>query len=170
MAAINDLYSRILVALSAKSISRRIEKLKEEELQPHIVGLLQGLMRTWKITLESLEIQNKIMFESEILYTCPTYGKSCNNTHRFVTLQLEAKLQDWRACFREYIAAQKAYIEALCGWLSKFVVTEVEFILGAGVQPHQVRQLFSMKTFAKDVKAFWLQEEEERQQKRKVDS
>ena len=42
-AAMKDLYSRILVAIrSAESISKRIEKLRDEELQPQILELLQG--------------------------------------------------------------------------------------------------------------------------------
>lgn len=42
-AAVKDLYARILVAIrSAESISRRIDKLRDEELQPQIHELLQG--------------------------------------------------------------------------------------------------------------------------------
>lgn len=42
-AAVKDLYSRILVAIrSAESISQQIEKLRDEELQPQILELLQG--------------------------------------------------------------------------------------------------------------------------------
>lgn len=41
--AVKDLYARILVALrSAESISKRIEKLRDDELQPQIVELLKG--------------------------------------------------------------------------------------------------------------------------------
>lgn len=42
-AAVKDLYSRILVAIrSAETISKQIEKLIEEELEPQIRELLQG--------------------------------------------------------------------------------------------------------------------------------
>lgn len=41
--AIKDLYARILVAIrSAESISKRIEKLRDDELQPQIIELLKG--------------------------------------------------------------------------------------------------------------------------------
>ena len=75
--------------------------------------------------LESHETQNKILFEVKS-FACPTYGKFCNDSHRLATLQLEAELRNWRACFTEYVAAQRAYIEALRGWLTKFLVPEVE--------------------------------------------
>ncbi|KAI3721696.1 hypothetical protein L2E82_32714 [Cichorium intybus] len=58
------------------------------------------------------------------LFTCPTYGKFSNNNHRLATLQVEAELQNWRTCFRNYLTAQKQYVGALYSWLSKFIVPE----------------------------------------------
>lgn len=41
--AVKDLHSRIIVALhSVDSISKRIEKMRDEELQPQLVELVQG--------------------------------------------------------------------------------------------------------------------------------
>ncbi|XWS67716.1 hypothetical protein CRYUN_Cryun04dG0029400 [Craigia yunnanensis] len=192
-AAVKDLYARILIAIrSAESISKRIQKLRDEELQPQIVELLKGLTRTWKVMLESHETQNKILFEVKS-FACSTYGKFCNDSHRLATLQLEAELQNWRACFADYVAAQRAYIEALHGWLIKFLVPEVEFYsrgrssaasYGANGPPLLVlcynwltsmeelpdkAVTFSLKSFSKDVRALWAQQGEEQQQKRKVD-
>ncbi|CAH1423418.1 unnamed protein product [Lactuca virosa] len=194
-AAVKDLYSRILVAIrSAESISERIEKLRDEELQPQIIELLHGMMNMWKVMLESHEIQNKIMNEVK-LFTCPTYGKFSNNTHRLATLQLEAELQNWRTCFREYLTAQKQYVGALYSWLSKFIVPEIEFYSKSRntSQPFQTingpRLLmicqdwfnlmdklpdksvyFAMKSFSKDLHSLWTQQGKEQDQKRKIDS
>ncbi|GLT55124.1 hypothetical protein SLA2020_282730 [Shorea laevis] len=193
-AAVKDLYARILVAIqSAESISKRIQKMRDEELQPQIVELLKGLTRTWKIMLESHETQNKILLEVRS-FACPTFGKFCNDSHRLATLQLEAEIQNWRACFIEYVAAQKGYVEALHGWLEKFVVPEVE-IYSRGrnsAVPYRVNGppllvichdwlasmdklpnkavAFALKSFAKDVRALWVQQGQEQQQKRKVDN
>lgn len=42
-AAVKDLYAGILVAIRrAESISKRIQKIRDEELQPQIVELLKG--------------------------------------------------------------------------------------------------------------------------------
>ncbi|KAI3718269.1 hypothetical protein L6452_19133 [Arctium lappa] len=194
-AAVKDLYSRILVAIrSAESISERIDKLRDEELQPQIIELLHGMMSMWKVMLESHEIQNKIMFEVK-LFTCPTYGKFSNNTHRLATLQLEAELQNWRTCFREYLTAQKQYVGALYSWLSKFIVPEVELYSKSRntSQPFQTMNgppllmicqdwfnfmdklpdksvYFAMKSFSKDLHSLWTQQGKEQEQKRKVDS
>ncbi|OIT24390.1 PREDICTED: uncharacterized protein LOC109216300 [Nicotiana attenuata] len=193
-AAVKELYSRILVAIrSAETISTRIEKLRDEELQPQIIELLQGMMRTWKIMLECHEIQNKIIFDVKS-FTCPTYGKFCNDSHRLATLQLDVELQNWRTRFQDYIAAQKAYVEALHGWLSKFTIPEVEFYSKRRSSTPQCRAngppllmichdwlsamnklpdravSVALKGCGKDVRALWVQQGEEQQQKRKVDS
>ncbi|XP_012077727.1 protein ALTERED PHOSPHATE STARVATION RESPONSE 1 [Jatropha curcas] len=193
-AAVKDLYARILVAIrSAESISKRIEKLRDEELQPQIVELLKGLTHTWKIMLESHETQNKILFEVKS-FASPAHGKFCNDSHRLAILQLEAEINNWRSCFTEYVAAQKAYVEALHGWLTKFLVPEVELYSrgrssaapyrAAGPPllvichnwlssmenlPHK-SVCFALKSFSKDVRALWAQQGEEQQQKRKVDN
>ncbi|XP_062018935.1 uncharacterized protein LOC133735548 isoform X7 [Rosa rugosa] len=47
---VKDLYARILVAIcSAESISQRIRRLRDEELQPQLIELLKGFMRNWRI-------------------------------------------------------------------------------------------------------------------------
>ncbi|KAJ1436325.1 hypothetical protein SESBI_04357 [Sesbania bispinosa] len=192
-AEVKDLYAGILVAIRrAESISKRIQKMRDEELQPQIVELLKGLTQSWKIMLESHETQKKIL--SEVKYfTCPTYDKFCNQSRGMAILQLEAELHHWRVCFREYAAAQKAYVEALHGWLTKFIVPEVEFYSRskniampylngppllvicndwlASMQklPDKMVSL-ALKSFVKDVRALWLQQSKEQQQKRKVDS
>ncbi|MCL7049217.1 hypothetical protein MKW94_010828 [Papaver nudicaule] len=192
-AVVKDLYTRMWVAIrTAESISERIEKLRDEELQPQLIELLQGLMKTWKVVLESHETQNKIMYEVKS-FTCPTYGKFCNDSHRIATHQLDNELQNWRSCFIGYFTAQKAYIEALNGWLSKFVVPEVELYSKgrSSTPPYQIggppllviardwlnslqklpdrSVTFAIKSFAKDVRALVSQQGEEQQQKRKVD-
>ncbi|WJX21545.1 hypothetical protein P8452_10965 [Trifolium repens] len=195
-ADMKDLYAGILVAIRrAESISKRIQKMRDEELQPQIVELLKGLTQSWKIMLESHETQKKIL--SEVKYfTCPADGKFCNQSRGLATLQLEAELHHWRMCFREYTAAQKAYVEALHGWLNKFIVPEVEFYSrskNVGMpMPFQVngppllvicndwltsmRKLpdktvsLALKSVVKDVKALWIQQCKEQQQKRKVES
>lgn len=142
--------------------------------------------------LESHEAQTRIMYDVKI-FNCPTFGKFCNDSHRLATIQLEAELQNWHSCFAAYVSSQKAYIEALNGWLSKFVTPETEFYLkGRSLLPpckingpHLLvlchdwlvcldklpdsAVAYAMKSFCKDVKALLVQQEQEQQQKRKVD-
>lgn len=144
--------------------------------------------------LESHETQNKILFEVKT-FDCPTFSKFCNDSHRLATLQLEAELENWRTCFNEYIAAQKAYIEALQGWLTKFLVPEVEFYSrgkSTTLPPYRANGptllvichdwlssmeklpdksvSYSLRSFSKDMRALWAHQGEEQHQKRKVDN
>ncbi|KAL2937035.1 Nitrate regulatory gene2 protein [Bienertia sinuspersici] len=193
-ASVKDLYSRILVAIRrAESISEQIQKLADEELQPQINELLQGLAQSWKIMMDSHETQNHIIYEVKT-FDCPTYGKFCNDSHRLATLQLEAEIQNWRECFTEYVAAQKSYVDTLHSWLSKFIVPEVEYgskSKGYNPPPYRAKgpPLYTicrdwltsmenlpdkavsvaMKSFVRDIKALWVQQGEEQEQKRKVD-
>ncbi|BAT09214.1 Os09g0542500 [Oryza sativa Japonica Group] len=191
---VRDLYTRIWVSLrAAESISDRIQKLRDEELQPQLVELLQGLTRTWKIMVDSHETQRQIMFEVNS-FTCPAYGKFCNDAQRHATLKLEAELRNWRSCFMIYVSAQKAYIEALDGWLSKFILTDtIRYSRGiSSIAPDRSsapplvvichdwyttlskfqnkRVAFTMRNFIRSVRVLWLKQGEEQQQKRKVDS
>ncbi|CAN0845794.1 Protein ALTERED PHOSPHATE STARVATION RESPONSE 1 [Linum grandiflorum] len=200
-AALKDLYARILVAIrSAESISNRIEKLRDEELQPQIVELLKGLTRTWKTMLECHETQNKILLQVKS-FACPSAGKFCNDSHRLATLQLEAELLNWRMCFTDYVTASKAYVASLHCWLTKFLVPEVEFYsnarnrslnssssvpclsqagpplllicknwLSAMDKLPETQVCYALKSFAKDVRALWVQQGQEQKQKRKVES
>ena len=142
--------------------------------------------------VESYETQNRIMCEVKS-FNCPAYGKFCNDSHRLATLQLEAEVQNWRACFTAYVSAQKAYIEALDGWLSKFIAPEVElYSRGRSSVPRPIFSgppllvicrnwlafleklpekavTYTMKSFEKDIRALWVQQGEEQHQKRKVD-
>lgn len=92
------------------------------------------------------------------------------------------------------MAAQKLYVEALHGWLSKFVVPEVEFYSRSKnvAVPYQANGppllvvcyewlaslqklpdemvTLALKSVVKDVRALWHQQGEEQQQKRKVDN
>lgn len=178
---VRDLNSRILVALrSAEAISERIQKLRDEELQPQVIELLHGLKRNWKMMLECSETQMRIMSEVRS-FDCASYGKLSDDSHRLATLQLEAELHNWRICFAAYVSAQKAYVEALLGWLSKLIAPEEDkpllpplvvicrnwlALLGKLPSEAVVR---AMSGIRKDIRAVWIQQGEEKQQKRKAD-
>ncbi|KAG2636532.1 protein ALTERED PHOSPHATE STARVATION RESPONSE 1-like [Panicum virgatum] len=191
---VRDLYTRIWVSLrAAESISDRIQKLRDEELQPQLVELLQGFTKSWKLMVDSHETQRQIMFEVNS-FTCPAYGKFCNDAQRHATLKLEAELRNWRSCFISYVNAQRAYMEALDGWLSKFILTDtIRYSRGiSSIAPDRAgaptlvvichdwyatlcklpnkRVSFTMRNFLRSVRVLWQKQGEEQQQKRKVDS
>ncbi|XP_008242095.1 PREDICTED: uncharacterized protein LOC103340454 [Prunus mume] len=124
---VEKLQSRIRVdKTTAESTFEAIRKLRDEELEPQLIELLQGLMKNWKIMSETHETQHRIM--SEVKYVnCSSYEKLCNDSRQLAdTRKFEAELQNWRACFASYVSSQKEYIEALDGWLHKPVAPESE--------------------------------------------
>ncbi|PQM32963.1 uncharacterized protein Pyn_26019 [Prunus yedoensis var. nudiflora] len=187
---VKELHFRIRVAQEiAESIFKKIQKLRDEELQPQLIELLQGLMKNWKIMSETHETQHRIM--SEVKYVKgSSYEKLCNQlaTHKF-----EAKLQNWRACFASYVSSQKEYIEALHGWLHKRVAPESEvdsdmwsslrscrvgilpsreicdhWLASINMLPHSAVP-GAMENFVKDVQALMVRQAKDHQQKREID-
>jgi Protein of unknown function (DUF632) len=136
--------------------------------------------------LDSHETQKEIMFAVNC-FTCPAYGKFSNDAQRHATVKLEAEIRNWRSCFSAYISAQKAYIEALNGWLSKFISPETtyytkhkigvpplvlmcnEWVMGFRKLPDKP-VLGSIRNFVRSVRVLWIKQGEEQQQKRKVDN
>lgn len=143
--------------------------------------------------LESHETQYQILKQVRF-FNCPAYGKFCNGSHRLATIELEAELQNWRACFAAIVSAEKAYIEALHRWLSKFTVSEFNKIYPWGIYstlPYKINKPpllvishdwlgwldkmpdkkvnNAIKSFSKDIQTLWAQQGKELRQKRKVD-
>ncbi|XP_071731235.1 protein ALTERED PHOSPHATE STARVATION RESPONSE 1-like [Rutidosis leptorrhynchoides] len=176
---INDLYSRILVNVKiCDSISKRITKVRDDELLPQLVELLRGLTKTWKVMLESHKSQSQTMFEVKSFQCTPVTN---DKSRHLATLQLEAEIQNWRTCFSTYISSMEVYIESLSEWAHRTIAPENEFDAPPLVFTicrnwlNVTRNLpdkavtYAMKRFAKDLRDLWAQQEIERQQKQKVD-
>ncbi|XBI36185.1 hypothetical protein VPH35_121747 [Triticum aestivum] len=84
--------------------------------------LLDNFARARKVMVDSHKEERQIMFVVNS-FTYPAYGKFCNDVQRHTTLKSEMN-SFTRGSFVSYVSAQKAYIEALDGWLSKFILTD----------------------------------------------
>ncbi|KAI4305835.1 hypothetical protein L6164_029177 [Bauhinia variegata] len=119
-ALVKDLHSRIRVAIHRiESISKRIEELRDKELQPQLEELIEGLSRMWEVMSECHKLQFQIM------------SAAYNNSHariamqselrRQITAYLEGELYGLSSSFTKWIGAQRFYLEAINGWLTKCV-------------------------------------------------
>uniref|UniRef100_A0A0D9WGQ8 DUF632 domain-containing protein n=1 Tax=Leersia perrieri TaxID=77586 RepID=A0A0D9WGQ8_9ORYZ len=123
-ASLRTLLTRINITIrSAKVISRRIHILRDDELHPHLVKLIQGLVRMWKFILECHRKQFHAILEAKSHVLIPKNGPERNSK---VTFELEMELLNWCSCFSNWILSQKAYIETLNGWLVKWLPQEKE--------------------------------------------
>ncbi|KAF5742907.1 hypothetical protein HS088_TW09G00969 [Tripterygium wilfordii] len=131
-ATIRDLHTQIKVSIhSVEAISKRIETLRDEELQPQLLELVQGLTRMWKVMAECHQSQKRTLDEAKLLLA-GTPSKLDARRHSYMSdtdperlarsaANLEAELRNWRGCFESWITAQRSYVHALTGWLLRCV-------------------------------------------------
>ncbi|KAL2481979.1 hypothetical protein Adt_34945 [Abeliophyllum distichum] len=131
-AALNDLHTQIKVSIHlVEAASKRIETLRDEELEPQILELVQGLASMWKVMAECHQLQKCTLDEAKTLLagmpsTFSTTKKrtmSPSELHRLAhsASNLESELRNWRACFETWIVSQRSYVHALTGWLLRCI-------------------------------------------------
>ncbi|CAD5182868.1 unnamed protein product [Musa acuminata subsp. malaccensis] len=189
-ASIRNLVTKLnIVIRSANHISSRIHKIRDEELRPQLTELIQGLLKMWRFVLDCHHKQFQAVVESESQNFVARTGGSVAKA----TIELEVELLNWCACFSNWIKAQKAYIEALNGWLLKWLLQEREETPD-GVAPFspsrigapgafiiandwyhnmdaicEAEVIDSMQTFAINIHRLWETQDEEQRQKLKAD-
>ncbi|XP_019197792.1 PREDICTED: uncharacterized protein LOC109191634 [Ipomoea nil] len=122
-AVVKDLHSRIGVAIHRiNSISRKIEELRDKELQPQLEELIEGLRRMWETMLDCHKLQLHIV---SIAHSPGNIKVSMNSdSHRETIIDLENELISLSSSFMKWIGAQKTYVEAIHMWLLKCVFFE----------------------------------------------
>ncbi|PSS14563.1 Dynactin subunit 1 like [Actinidia chinensis var. chinensis] len=118
-AIVKDLHSRIRVAIHRiDSISKKIEELRDTELQPQLEELIEGLRRMWEVMFECHKLQLVI----SIPYDKSNFKISLQSeARRQITIHLESELSCLSSSFTKWIGAQKMYVKALNEWLFKCV-------------------------------------------------
>ncbi|KAL5982145.1 hypothetical protein ACLOJK_016214 [Asimina triloba] len=138
-AIVKDLYSRVKVAIHAvDSIAKRIEKLRDDELQPQLLELVQGLIRMWKVMLECHHTQHITI---TLAYHAKSSTTSKSEAQRQVVVHLQNEVESFGSSFVDWINAQTSYVEALNGWLQNCILQPQERSRGrrAAFSPRQAR-------------------------------
>ncbi|XP_061994120.1 protein ROLLING AND ERECT LEAF 2-like isoform X2 [Rosa rugosa] len=127
--SIRDLHTQMKVSIhSVEAISKRIESLRDEELQPQLSELVQGLARMWKVMAECHQTQKRSLDEAKLLLAGTpskleakrlSSSSSVTDPNRLArsAANLETELRNWRAYFESWITSQRSYVRALTGWL-----------------------------------------------------
>ncbi|KAF7815475.1 Nitrate regulatory gene2 protein [Senna tora] len=119
-ATVKDLHSRIRVAIHRiDSISKRIEELRDKELQPQLEELIEGLSRMWEVMFECHKLQFQII--SAAYNNSQTRTTMQSELRRQITAYLESELHSLSSSFIKWIKAQRSYLESINGWLYKCV-------------------------------------------------
>uniref|UniRef100_A0A5B6ZX80 DUF632 domain-containing protein n=1 Tax=Davidia involucrata TaxID=16924 RepID=A0A5B6ZX80_DAVIN len=113
-AIVKDLHSRIRVAIHRiDSISKKIEELRDKELQPQLDELIEGLRRMWEVMFQCHKLQFHII---SIAYNNGNSKISIQSeSHRQITIHLENELSSLYTSFTKWIGAQKSYVQAKGG-------------------------------------------------------
>ncbi|TKY47645.1 serine carboxypeptidase 2 [Spatholobus suberectus] len=118
---VKDLHSRIIVAIySVDLISKRIERMRDEELLPQLLELTQGLMRMWKAMLECHHAQ---YITISLAYHSRSSMRTLEgDTRREILGQLLEEFECFGLSFSNWINSHTSYIEALNGWLQNCIL------------------------------------------------
>ncbi|XP_058185466.1 protein ALTERED PHOSPHATE STARVATION RESPONSE 1 [Rhododendron vialii] len=119
-AVVKDLHSRIGVAIHRiDTISKKIEELRDTELQPQLEELIGGLRRMWDVMFECHKLQFHIISVASDNGTIKISLHS--EAQRQITALLEIELSALSSSFTKWIGAQKTYVKALNEWLFKCI-------------------------------------------------
>ncbi|PIN00302.1 hypothetical protein CDL12_27198 [Handroanthus impetiginosus] len=125
-ASIRRLVTKLDVSIKAIDvISSRIDKLRDEELQPKIAALIQGLIRMWKAMLKCHQKQFQAIMESKRCEFKVNTALQRDSNSSAIT-ELGKVLHSWCHHFNDWVNFQKSYVKSLNGWLLKCLQYEPE--------------------------------------------
>ncbi|CAA6654470.1 unnamed protein product [Spirodela intermedia] len=117
-AHVKDLHSSICIAIHRiDSISRKIEEIRDKELQPQLEELIGGLTRMWGTMLECHKLQYEIIREASNTANPKVTPRS--EYLRLAAAALQSELNGLNSSFNKWIAAHRDYLRALNNWLLK---------------------------------------------------
>ncbi|KAL2343037.1 hypothetical protein Fmac_004322 [Flemingia macrophylla] len=118
---VKDLHSRLRVAIySVDSISKRIEKMRDEELLPQLLEFIEGLIRMWKAMLECHHAQYITI--SLAYHSRNSTGASQGDMRRDIMTRLLEEVEFFGLSFANWMNSLTSYVEALNAWLQNCIL------------------------------------------------
>ncbi|KAH1135025.1 hypothetical protein AAZX31_05G168300 [Glycine max] len=118
---VKDLHSRLTVAIySVDSISKRIERMRDEELLPQLLELTEGLIRMWKAMLECHHAQYITI--SLAYHSRSTPGTLQGDALREIMTRLLEEVEFFGLSFANWINSLTSYVEAVNAWLQNCIL------------------------------------------------
>ncbi|KAL5214533.1 hypothetical protein ABZP36_003685 [Zizania latifolia] len=103
---------KIAVRVIAK-VSRKINKVRDEELGPQVRALIQGFAKMWQYKLHSYRTQFQVISETTNLASVVT-----SEIGPDLAMELELELIKWIINFFSWVNAHRNFVKALNGWLA----------------------------------------------------
>ncbi|KAF5735500.1 hypothetical protein HS088_TW15G01007 [Tripterygium wilfordii] len=125
-ASVHKLLTKINISIrGVDAISRRIHKLRDEELQPQLTELIRGLTTMWKSMFKCHQKQFQALMESKAR-SLKARGGFRRDSGMKATLDLEMELLNWCNRFNNWINTQKSYVDTINEWLKRCLLYEPE--------------------------------------------
>ncbi|KAK7399520.1 hypothetical protein VNO78_10705 [Psophocarpus tetragonolobus] len=118
---VKDLHSRLTVAIySVDSISKRIERMRDEELLPQLLELTEGMIRMWKAMLECHHAQYITI--SLAYHSRSSTGTLQGDVRREIMTRLLEEVEFFGLSFANWINSLTSYVEAVNAWLQNCIL------------------------------------------------
>ncbi|XP_057968936.1 protein ROLLING AND ERECT LEAF 2-like [Malania oleifera] len=116
-ATVSHLHTRYIVDMqSMDSTVTEINRLRDNQLYPRLVALVDGMAAMWRTMHSHHDHQSKIAMALRSLDTSQA-PKETSEHHHERTIQLWAVVQEWHSQFEKLMTHQKEYVRALNSWL-----------------------------------------------------
>ncbi|XP_020265429.1 uncharacterized protein LOC109840999 [Asparagus officinalis] len=116
-AAVSHLHTRYIVDMqSMDSTVHEIQRLRDDQLYPKLVELVDGMAKMWETMYSHHDSQLKIVNGIKNLDILTTVRETTEH-HHGRTVQLHDVIREWQSQFQKLISHQKEYIQALNSWL-----------------------------------------------------
>ncbi|XVE97534.1 hypothetical protein REPUB_Repub03eG0027600 [Reevesia pubescens] len=116
-AAVSHLHTRYIVDMqSMDSTVSEVNRLRDEQLYPKLVMLVDGMANMWAIMCIHHDSQLKIVEKLKSLDIALTSRETTKHHHE-CTIQLHNVVLKWHLQFDKLVTHQKQYIQALNSWL-----------------------------------------------------
>ncbi|KAK9102626.1 hypothetical protein Sjap_019880 [Stephania japonica] len=116
-AAVSHLHTRYIVDMqSMDSTVSEINRLRDHQLYPKLVAVVDGMAIMWETMQGHHDSQLKIVANLRYL-DVPQIPMETTEHHYERTRQLCGVVQEWHSQFQKLVEHQKEYIQALNGWL-----------------------------------------------------
>ncbi|XP_022730396.1 nitrate regulatory gene2 protein-like [Durio zibethinus] len=116
-AAVSHLHTRYIVDMqSMDSTVSEVNRLRDEQLYPKLVMLVDGMAKMWASMCIHHDSQLKIVEKLKSLDSAYA-SKETTKHHHERTIQLHNVVQEWHSQFDKLVTHQKQYIQALNNWL-----------------------------------------------------
>lgn len=116
-AAVSHLHTRYIVDMqSMDSTVQEIQRLRDDQLFPKLVELVNGMAAMWESMCTHHDAQLKIVTDIRSLDISTTIRETTEH-HHGRTLQLHDVVRDWYTHFDKLITHQREYVQFLNSWL-----------------------------------------------------